>query len=39
MIQLSQHQLKNVFNKWCNWVSSVICVDKCSTFEIKKNGN
>ena len=29
----------NVFNKWCNWAGLIICVDKCSTFGIKKNGN
>ena len=43
IIQLSQHQLKkmllNVFNKWCNWAGLIICIDKCSTFGIKKNGN
>ena len=31
--------LLNVFNKWCNWAGLIICVDKCSTFGIKKNGN
>ena len=30
---------ENVFNKWCNWVGSVICMDKCSTFGTEKNGN
>ena len=29
----------NVFNKWCNWAGLIICVDKCSTFGIKKNSN
>ena len=28
-----------MFNKWCNWTGLIICVDKCSTFGIKKNGN
>ena len=28
-----------MFNKWCNWAGSIVCVDKCSTFEIKKNGS
>ena len=31
--------LLNVFNKWCNWAALIKCVDKCSSFEIKKNGN
>ena len=28
-----------MFNKWCNWAGLIICVDKCSTFGVKKNGN
>ena len=31
--------LLNVFNKWCNWADLIVCVDKCSNFGIKKNGN
>ena len=31
--------LLNVFNKWCNWAGLIICIDKCSTFAVKKNGN
>ena len=31
--------LLNMFNKCCNWDGLIICVDKCSTFGIKKNGN
>ena len=31
--------LLNVFNKWCNRAGLIICVDKCFTFGIKKNGN
>ena len=31
--------LLNVFNKWSNRADLIICVDKCSTFGIRKNGN
>ena len=31
--------LLNVFNRWCNWAGLIICLDKCSAFRIKKNGN
>ena len=31
--------LLNVFNKRCNWAGLIICVGKCSTFGIQKNGN
>ena len=29
----------NMFSKWCDLAGLIICVDKCSTFRIKKNGN
>ena len=28
--------LLNCFSRWCQWAGMVICVDKCTTFGIKK---
>lgn len=31
--------LLNIFTKWCHWSGFNIRVDKCSTFDIKKDGS
>ena len=38
-IRKDNQLLLNVYNKWCKWTHLIICLNKCSTFGIKKNGN
>ena len=37
-IYLDSQALLNVFTKWYQWANSIICIDKCRCFVIKKNG-